>query len=196
MSESHSPYPQLIVVGGPNGAGKTTIAKKLVSELGYLYLGADEIATQLAPNNPESVAIQAGREFLHRIHAELQKRTSIIVESTLSGRSFRKSLGMADRLGYSINLYFVYVESAEECVERVTERVRKGGHHVPTHDVIRRYTRSLNNFWKIYRPLCQRWTLMYNSSTEPEVIAFGLGIRNAETVRNRKRFREFREKSG
>jgi predicted ABC-type ATPase len=46
------PNPQMIIVGGPNGAGKTTFALKTIHEKGFLYIGADKIAAEIAPDNP------------------------------------------------------------------------------------------------------------------------------------------------
>lgn len=42
-------------------------------------------------------------------------------------------------------------------------RVRKGGHFVPEADVRRRYTRSKENFWTLYRTKVDRWHLLRNA---------------------------------
>lgn len=59
-------------------------------------------------------------------------------------------------------------------ISRVAERVRRGGHHVPDSDVQRRFKRTLNNFWSLYRPLADRWSLAYNESQRIDV-AEGVG---------------------
>jgi predicted ABC-type ATPase len=54
---------EIVLLGGPNGAGKTTAAKVLLpSRLLVVgaYLNADEIARELNPVDPESVALRAG----------------------------------------------------------------------------------------------------------------------------------------
>jgi predicted ABC-type ATPase len=53
----------IVILGGPNGAGKTTAAEVVLPQhLGLrAYLNADEIARQISPHDPESVAFQAGR---------------------------------------------------------------------------------------------------------------------------------------
>ncbi len=45
--------PELIIVGGANGSGKTTFALKCAALRGCPYLGADAIATELSPGNPD-----------------------------------------------------------------------------------------------------------------------------------------------
>ncbi len=57
---------RVIIIAGPNGAGKTTFAREfLPNEAGCpVFVNADLIAAGLAPFNPESAAIQAGRVML------------------------------------------------------------------------------------------------------------------------------------
>jgi predicted ABC-type ATPase len=59
------------VIAGPNGAGKTTFATSfLPKEAGIAhFINADLIAAGLAPFNPASAAITAGRMML----AEMDK---------------------------------------------------------------------------------------------------------------------------
>jgi predicted ABC-type ATPase len=40
--------PRLVVVGGPNGCGKTTFAKFYAHDESLPYLGADDIAFEMA----------------------------------------------------------------------------------------------------------------------------------------------------
>ena len=79
--------PHLVIVGGPNGSGKTTIARELERAHGLRYLGADAIAEELAPGDWERVRIQAGRLFLERARTGIEDGRSLLVESTLSGRT-------------------------------------------------------------------------------------------------------------
>lgn len=164
---------QLIIIGGANGSGKTTLAREFVEIENIDYLGADDIARELNPNQPELAAIEAARLFSQRLGDYLKLGESLIVESTLSGLSLRKWIQKARDDGYSIKILFVYLDSAELCIQRVSIRVRKGGHHVPEEDVRRRYSRSNENFWNIYRKLADDWSLYYNSGEIIVQIAFG-----------------------
>ena len=54
--------------------------------------------------------------------------------------------------------------------ERIKQRVKQGGHHVPDVDVERRLERSLGNFFGLYMPLADAWDIFDNSSIEPVLI--------------------------
>jgi predicted ABC-type ATPase len=167
------PQPELIIVGGANGSGKTTVALDYAALRGCAYLGADAIAEELSPGHPERAAMAAGKEFLYRVtHAILENKT-VIIESTLAGRSLRRLILEARAVGFAVSIVYVFLDSADACVQRVSERVKKGGHSVPEPDIRRRFHRSLANFWHFYRPLADNWTLLYNSTEEIVDVATG-----------------------
>ncbi|MBW3543680.1 MAG: AAA family ATPase [Planctomycetes bacterium] len=165
--------PKMIIVGGPNGAGKSTIAGRYLRERPLPFLNADLIERDLSLAGRSDARVAAGREFLARIGARIDGRESLAVESTLSGRGFRRTIERAIAAQYAIDLYYVYLRSAELCVGRVHARQRNGGHFVPDEDVRRRYRRSLENFWRLYRPLVDYWLLIENSHEEQRFVATG-----------------------
>jgi len=140
---------EFIVVGGPNGAGKTTFVEEYLSHHDILYLAADHLAKVINPAAPELVAVAAGRQFVEHISASLSGGESFIVETTLSGKTFRRTLQRAREHGFTITIHFVFNDGPDTSVARVLERVRRGGHNVPEEDIRRRYRRSLVNFWQI-----------------------------------------------
>ncbi|HKJ34356.1 MAG TPA: AAA family ATPase [Balneolales bacterium] len=163
---------QLIVVGGPNGAGKTTLALEILAEKNIEYISADDIAYELAPENTESVRIQAGKEFFKRLELAVQHRKNILIESTLSGKTLLPILCRYQKnYDYSIVIVFVYTPNSDFCAERVAIRVKKGGHNVPLEDLKRRFDRSLNNFWHVYRPESDQWYLYYNAEDDFQEVA-------------------------
>lgn len=164
---------QLTVMAGPNGSGKTTLAEAYLSQHGALYLGADAIAEELSPGSPEAAQVAAGRRFLSAMQDALHNDRSLVVESTLSGRSFGRSIELARQLGFSVTIVFLFLDSADTCVARVQERKRKGGHGVPETDIRRRFGRSLRNFWMTYRFLADDWAVVYNAGSEFQDVAFG-----------------------
>jgi len=174
--------PHLVIVGGPNGSGKTTIARELERAHGLRYLGADAIAEELEPGDWERVRIQAGRLFLERARTGIEEGSSLLLESTLSGRTLVGLVERARRTGYRISVVFVWLESADHCVARVEERVRKGGHTVPEADVRRRFPRSLSNFWHLCRPLADHWHLLLNSGDVPLEVAIDKAGADAEVL--------------
>ncbi len=166
---------QFIVVAGPNGSGKTTFAEEHLLTYGYLYLSADLFAAELSPGAPEKAQIAAGQQFLVTLENSLQKHESVLVESTLSGRTFRRFFEEAQRRGYRRTIVMLFVDGPETCVRRVQERTRKGGHFVPEADIHRRFHRSLRNFWTSYRFLADDWGMLYNAGSEFQDVACGAG---------------------
>ena len=166
---------ELVVVGGPNGAGKTTFAEDYARRYGLRYIGADAIAAQIAPADPSSVRLAAGRMFFESLDAALNGSESFVVESTLSGSGFERTVRRARAMGFEVKVIYIFLNAADTCIDRVAERVRKGGHDVPEADVRRRFGRSLRNFWRIYRLLADRWLLVYNSGETPVDVAVGSG---------------------
>ena len=165
--------PNLIIVGGPNGSGKSTFALDHSRSTGIRYLGADQIAFQISPEDPAAARVEASRRFLSSIRESIETHDSLIVESTLAGKSLRNLIGTAKSAGYRVTIVFVFLDSADSCVERVRQRVQLGGHDVPETDIRRRFPRAITNFWQTYRLLADFWLLVYNSDTTPENVAFG-----------------------
>ena len=165
--------PTVLIVGGPNGAGKTTLAAPYAEQKDLPYLAADQIAEDLNPDDPYAARMAAGRQFLRRLDAFIEDRASFVVESTLAGRSLVRYVDRMNEAGYTTRIAFVFLDSADLCVRRVQERVRKGGHHVPEPDVRRRYHRSKKNFWALYRPMVRRWHLLLNAEDGFVDVAFG-----------------------
>ena len=164
-----------MVIAGPNGSGKTTLAEAYLSQHATLYLGADAIAEELSPGNPEAAMVAAGRRFLTAFRDALHDERSLVVESTLSGRSLGRVIELARQRGFSVTIVFLFLDSADTCVARVQERKRKGGHGVPEVDIRRRFDRSMWNFWMIYRFLADDWAVVYNAGSEFQDVAFGAG---------------------
>ena len=87
---------KIIIIAGPNGAGKTTFARDfLPAEAQTLrFINADLIAAGLAPFNPESASIKAGRLMLEEIDECVDAGHSFAFETTLSGLAYLKKIAV------------------------------------------------------------------------------------------------------
>jgi predicted ABC-type ATPase len=81
--------PNVYIIAGCNGAGKTTASFTILPEILDCkeFVNADNIAAGLSPFNPESVAIEAGRLMLSRIHELMRAAADFAFETTLATRS-------------------------------------------------------------------------------------------------------------
>lgn len=163
---------ELVIVGGPNGSGKTTLAKEYLQIKDYEYLSADDIAFEINPENPASVRLEAGKEFFRRFERFINEEKNILIESTLSGKSLINIINRVQtESNYFVTLIFIFLDDDALCIERVKTRVSKGGHNIPKEDIIRRFGRSIVNFWNTYRYLSDQWVLFYNSEDRFQEVA-------------------------
>ena len=168
--------PLVIVIAGPNGAGKSTTAPSLLRDALQVseFVNADAIAGGLSAFRPDSVAIPAGRAMLERMQHLANSQANFAFETTLASRSFAPWLARLKRGGYQVHVLFLWLESADLAVDRVSARVRVGGHDVPEDTVRRRYERGLRNFFRLYLPLVDSWQMFDNSRAgRPRLVASG-----------------------
>ena len=184
----------LYIISGPNGAGKTTASYSVLPKILQCkeFVNADEIARGLSPFNPESVAIEAGRLMLSRIKELLSRNESFSIETTLATRSYFRLIEKAHQQGYDITLLFFWLKSPEQAMERVVERVSKGGHNIPQDIIVRRYYEGIDNLFKIYMPIVDTWVLVNNSETPRSIVATG-GKDQETAVRNSVLFKTIEE---
>lgn len=165
--------PNIYIIAGPNGAGKTTFATEFLPKYAQCknFVNADLIARGLAPFNSKSVEITAGRILLKQIYELAQRREDFAFETTLSGKSYLPFLKRLKKEGYFIHLFFLWIPDVELALMRIKKRVANGGHNISTKDVRRRFHRSIQNLFKLYKPLLDSWMLFDNAGVPPRLIA-------------------------
>ncbi|PZV80994.1 putative ABC-type ATPase [Algoriphagus aquaeductus] len=176
---------RLFIIAGCNGAGKTTASFRMLPELLDCkeFVNADEIARGLSPFQPETVALEAGRIMLSRIHELIEKEEDFAFETTLATKSYLSFIRKAKQAGYFVSLVFFWLESPELAIERVKKRVAEGGHHIPESVVRRRYQRGIENLFKLFFNEVDYLAIFDNSKTAPELIAekkFRVKVANSE----------------
>lgn len=177
MSTLTDSVPQVAILGGINGAGKTTASSRLLRDALRIpvFTNADAIARGLNAFDPEAEAVAAGRIVLTHMRAMLAARRSFAFETTLAARTYARWVTEMRRSGYAVHLFYFWLESPEMAIRRVADRVQSGGHHVPADTIRRRYSRSVRNFWDLYRPVVTTWQVYDNSNGGSRIIAFNNG---------------------
>ena len=108
-----------------------------------------------------SNCIKAGQLFLQERHQMVYNHQSFVAESTLSS-NYLASILQACKAKYHITIVYIFLSEPHMCIDRIEERVKKGGHFVAASDVLRRYGRSKQCFWYTYRYLCDAWKVINN----------------------------------
>ena len=164
--------PRIIIIAGPNGAGKTTFAREFLPQEADcpVFVNADLIAAGLSPFAPEAAAIQAARLMLQAIAQHVLRLESFAFETTLSGVGYARHIPQWRRAGYRVELFFLALPSADAAVQRVAERVRQGGHHIPEAVIRRRFASGQRLLEQVYQPLVDQWAVYDNTGNEPVLL--------------------------
>jgi predicted ABC-type ATPase len=155
-----APRPSCSLLAGPNGAGKSTLFSLI--DLPGVFINADEIAARIDPGHPANAALQAGREALRLLDEAFLAQESFVYETTLSSHQSINVLRRARMSGFHTQLVFIALQLADLHVQRVRDRVLKGGHHIPEAVIRRRYDVAFDNL-TIAVPLCDELAVFDNS---------------------------------
>lgn len=166
---------RLYIIAGCNGAGKTTASYTVLPEILNCreFVNADEIAHGLSPFNPGNVAIEAGRLMLQRIEELLEKDETFAIETTLATKSYVNLVNRAHAKGYLVTLLFFWLRSPELAIQRVAERVSKGGHDIPEDIIRRRYVSGIKNLFNLYATEVDYWAVFDNSDNPRTMVVKG-----------------------
>ena len=161
------------IIGGVNGAGKSSLTGVLKASMNLgRILDVDKLAQREYLTN-----IQAGKKAIALIDKYLSKGISFTQETTLAGSKTLSTVQQARDKGYTVRLFYVGLDTAEECLKRIENRVSKGGHNIGTEDVIRRFKGRFDSLVKVL-PYCDEVTFFDNDNGFTEVAEY----RNGELV--------------
>lgn len=161
----------LYFIAGANGSGKTTFAINFSNLENLKFINADEIAKRYDPKDIQKYKVKAGKEFFKQLDSSLDENKSFVIETTLSGKYLIKVINKAQEKGFYISMSYLFLENEKENIFRVKNRVLNGGHDVPIEDIIRRYDRSKNLFWSLYKNIVDEWLLFFNGDGNFELVA-------------------------
>lgn len=159
MKDLFDRRPILVALAGPNGAGKSTFFRTQIELSALRFVNADELALLL------NIDAYRAAEVAGKIRRELLDRgESFVFETVFSDPAGDKLafLKEAERRGYTVVLIFIGVDSSETSEARVTMRVLKGGHDVPSEKIASRYSRVMKNLQSALREL--NHVLVYDNS--------------------------------
>jgi len=141
--------PVLIIIAGPNGAGKSTHSKDLISDFGIESFDFDKefysIWSQFSfdPSIEQGAFDRAQNLYLERRIKALQQNQNFAFESNYHTREIITVINLFRLNGYKIELIFICLEDVTTAIERVRERVAKGGHSVEEETIRERFINGL-----------------------------------------------------
>ena len=104
----------------------------------------------------------------------MEKGISFTQETTLSGARTERTIRRAKERGYAIRLYYIGLDTMEESLGRIRNRVAKGGHDIPKEDVERRFqSRFTDVLWVL--PYCDEALFFDNDNGFVEVAEYRNG---------------------
>jgi len=164
--------PTCWIIAGPNGAGKTTFALEYLPEVAGCnrFINADLIAAGLSPLGPERELLAASRLFLGEIQSHISARLDFAFETTLAGRSHLKLIHRLQSEDWRVELIYLALPDVALSRLRVAERVRHGGHNIPTADIERRFPRSLDNLLNRFAHAVDYCECYMNNGLIPELV--------------------------
>lgn len=138
------------IIAGVNGCGKSSFTGSFScydKKLGTI-VDTDSITAKKGGNK-----LAGGKDAVKKIEYCLENSLDFTQETTLSGMKTLRTIKKARALGYEIRMYYIAVSSAGESINRIKNRVSKGGHDIPEEIVNRRYKNRFNDLIRVL-PYC------------------------------------------
>ncbi|KAF0245362.1 MAG: hypothetical protein FD180_1677 [Planctomycetota bacterium] len=143
----------ITVLAGTNGAGKSSIAGAERRAEKAEYYNPDEAARAYLAAHPDSTGEQANAaawEFGRKLLEEaIRDSTDFAFETTLGGNTIVALLEKAADAGLDVRIWYAGLSSVELHLQRVRQRVKRGGHDIPEEMIRRRYENGPRNLIRL-----------------------------------------------
>jgi predicted ABC-type ATPase len=142
--------PVLSIIAGPNGAGKSTHSNELLTDLEIEAFDFDKefysIWSQFDfdPSIEQGAFDRAQKLYTDRRTNALEQKQNFAFETNYHTKHVFSVIEIFQSSGYKIELIFICLESADTAIERVKDRVAKGGHSVDEMTIRERFKNGLD----------------------------------------------------
>lgn len=148
------------IVAGVNGCGKSSLTGVLRTEIDNLGIIIDVDKITAASNGN---LLEGGKKAVALINDCLEKDICFTQETTLSGKKTLETVKRAISRDYYIRLYYVGLDTMEESLLRIENRVKKGGHNINTDTVMNRFSKRFEDLLAVL-PYCNEATFYDNDN--------------------------------
>jgi predicted ABC-type ATPase len=170
MKEMSNKKAMMIVFAGNNGSGKSTIRNLIIDRIGTsVNIDPDAIARRINSSNPETVQVSAGKEAIRLARDCIKLNRDFSIETTLSGVYAVRLIQEAKKEHYEVIMFYVGLGDPRLNIARVAGRVRNGGHHIPSSDILHRHQSSLQNLL-LHLDLINQLIIIDNSSIQGRTV--------------------------
>lgn len=148
------------IIAGVNGCGKSSLIGVLRTEIDNLgkIIDVDKITAECGGN-----LIEGAKKAVSIIDDCLKKEIRFTQETTLSGKKTLNTIKTAIEKDYYIRLYYVGLDTKEESLLRIANRVKKGGHNIDTDAVSKRFDKRFDDLLDVL-PYCNEATFYDNDN--------------------------------
>ena len=148
------------IVAGVNGCGKSSLTGVLRTEIDNLgkIIDVDKITVSCSGN-----VLDGGKKAVALIGDCLEKEICFTLETTLSERKMLDTIKRAIAKDYYIRLYYVGLDTVDESLLRIANRVKKGGHNIETEAVSRQFGKRFEDLLAVL-PYCNEATFYDNDN--------------------------------
>lgn len=163
--EAPEARPFIFVLAGVNGAGKSSVGGALLADVGLTWFNPDTMARALRadfglePSEANSRAWQYGHD---KLVAAIKNGTNYAFETTLGGVTMTQLIAQAAET-HNVIMMFCGLDSAERHMDRVSARVKSGGHDIPGAKILERWHTSRANLIALL-PLLKQLQVFDNSA--------------------------------
>ena len=156
----------ITIIAGVNGAGKSSVVGARLRDSGGEYFNPDEATGQLCSQDAtmslDEANASAWKIGFDQLSRAVDTGDPYTFETTLGGNSITNRLHEAIERGRQIGIFYCGLASVDVHIQRVAERVLRGGHDIPVEMIRQRYHSSVSNLVTLI-PECHQ-ALVYDNS--------------------------------
>ena len=148
--------PTLTIIAEPNGAGKSTHSKELLGHLGIEAFDFDKefysiwASFDFDPLVEQGAFDRANELYLERRLFAIAQKQNFSFETNYHTKEIIEVINLFKSSDYRVELIFICLENVSLAIDRVKDRVAKGGHFVDELTIKERFEKGITHLDQTY----------------------------------------------